>query len=86
MSILLGFFGGWGVGGGCGGGWVLVCGGGVGWNGGMGAKSNYYTSRLKSRLSFLEIVDDYPPMVLGFLSGKVNSNNVSNIAGVLSLP
>ena len=65
---------------------MLGCGGGVGWNGGMGARSNCYTSRLKSRLSFPGIVDDYPPMVLGFLSGKVNSNNVSNIAEVLSLP
>ena len=29
-----------------------------GW--GVGVKSNYYTNRLKLRLSFPRIVDDYP--------------------------
>ena len=55
-----------------------------GW--GVGVKSNYYTNRLKLRLSFPRIVDDYPPMVLSIRSSRANPNNVSNIAEFLLLP
>ena len=49
-------------------------------------RSNYYTNRLKLRLSFPRIVDDYSPMVLSIRSSRANPNNVSNIAEFLLLP
>ena len=58
----------------------------LGGGGGGGVGGNNYTNRLKSRLSFPRIVDDYPSHVLSFRSSKANTNNVSIMAGFLSLP